>query len=231
MTAKAQGETKYIDGYLDNVAVHELSITADDNWADTELNPRQQTAVYGCMPIPRQGTNYGDRDGRKIYLKTLRIKGYINWPGLSASAVVNNATAVRIIVVKDTKTNGTACDAENVIGAGLGSDGQATLSGDGGAINFLSNPDGWSRYKILYDKIFRPPVNSASAAVTQSNQNAIGMQVPIKIKLKINCWQNYSDTTGAVGSVIDNSIHLFAAATTTSFNPTLCYYARQAFVG
>ena len=62
-------EKKYVDGYLDSTNIVEV----DDNdatWAGCELNPRQQTAVYGCLPVPRQGTNYADRDGRRIMIKS-----------------------------------------------------------------------------------------------------------------------------------------------------------------
>lgn len=65
------GEIKYVDGYLDNLTLQALSAN-DATWASCEANPRQQTAVYGCLPVPRQGTNYADRDGRKIFVKKLR---------------------------------------------------------------------------------------------------------------------------------------------------------------
>ena len=67
-------ECKYVDGYLDTTSLVQLE-TNDQTWAGCELNPRQQTAVYGCLPVPRQGDNYSDRDGRKIYVKNIKIHG------------------------------------------------------------------------------------------------------------------------------------------------------------
>ena len=49
LAAIRRPEVKYVDGYLDNTGVAEIS-TNDDDWAGCELNPRQQTAVYGCLP-------------------------------------------------------------------------------------------------------------------------------------------------------------------------------------
>ena len=51
-------ENKYVDGYYDWTNLTELS-SNDQTWAGAEANPRQQTAVYGCLPIPRQGDNHG----------------------------------------------------------------------------------------------------------------------------------------------------------------------------
>lgn len=224
------GENKYVDGFYNVAALHELSDTADDTWADCETNPRQTTAVYGCMPVPRQGTNYADRDGRKIYMKNLHIKGQILWDRVDSTTTPVQVGAVRIVIVKDTKTDGTALSAENVIGPGLGSDGMATTSGDGCALQMPTNPDGWGRYKILYDKTFRPPVQSSWGDNTNAG-NVNGFWIPFKISLPINCEVNFSASTGAVGSIVDNSIHMIAAAQSGGTNPTMTYYARQSFVG
>lgn len=224
-------ENKYVDGYYDKTAIHALSSTADDDWSDTEANPRQATAVYGCMPVPRQGTNYADRDGRKIIAKALRIKGVINWQTVPNSAGSITHGPVRLILVKDTRTNGATLSGENVIGPGLGSDGLATLSGDSGAIGLPTDPDGWGRYEILFDKMFRPPPISMGYDSGNSGMDAAGVTVPFKISIKKPCEINFSSSTGAVGSIVDNSYHLLAATTGNITNVNLSYYARLTFVG
>jgi hypothetical protein len=224
-------ETKYVDGYLDSIAIHALSGSIDDTWADTELNPRQQTAVYGCMPVPRQGDNYGDRDGRRVKYKKLIIKGYIYWNGLDSDTPPTQQGHVRIVIVRDKRTNGVALAGENVIGAGLGSDGQNTLSGDAGAINFCTNPDGWGRYKVLYDKVFRPPTSAAYGDFDANAGNLVATVTPFKISLKTNFYVNFCETSGTVAAVVDNSIHLLAAQLSGDQVANLCYYARQSFIG
>lgn len=231
MSTRLGGETKYVDGYLDETAIHQLSVGADDTWADCELNPRQQTAVYGCLPVPRQGTNYADRDGRKILVKKIHIKGRILWNTAADSTDPLSTGLVRIVLVKDTRTNGVEVSAENVIGPGLGSDGNASLSGDAGAINLPSNPNGWGRYQILFDKTFKCPVKPVVWDATNSGKDETGVNVPFKISIKANCEMNFSASTGAVGSVVDNSFHLLCAAIGNSVQPKLSYYARTSFVG
>jgi hypothetical protein len=224
-------EIKYVDGYLDTTTVHALSGTAADTWADTELNPKQVTAIYGCMPIPRQGDNYADRDGRKIRLKKLVIKGYIYWNALDSDTPPSQTGHVRICIVRDKRTNGVALSGENVIGAGLGSDGQATTSGNAGGINFCTNPDGWGRYVVLYDKTFRPPTTGAYGDQSADAGNVVGTSTPFKIKLTTNFNVNFCDTTGSVAAIVDNSIHMLAAQLQADQVANICYYARQSFIG
>lgn len=230
-TKRMVSETKYVDGYYDTTAILELSGTADDDWAGAEANPRQSTAVYGCLPIPRQGTNYADRDGRRIYVKKLRIKGRIIWGTQAGATVAGAQRAARLVIVKDTRTNGATLSAENVIGAGLGSDGNAALSGDGGAINFPTDPDGWGRYKIMYDQWFTPPTQGAWGSGTANAGQVLANETPFDIVINANCYINFDDTAGAIGSVIDNSFHLLCANTATPMDNSLCYYARTSFVG
>jgi len=218
-------ETKYVDGYLDYTALHELG--HDEGWADTELDPRQQTAVYGCLPMPRQGTNFADRDGRKIYVKHIFIKGVINVQQANTVTAATNNPIFRIVVVKDTRTNNNQLSAENVIGPGLGSDGQDVLTSDSG-VQAFSNPDGWGRYEIVKDRTFKPPLNQAFNDGTDGAVN--GYAIPFRMKIKCNCYVNFSDTAGAVGSVIDNSWHVLGAVG-NGLNPAISYQARTCFVG
>ena len=218
-------ETKYVDGYLDYTAIHEIG--HDETWADCELNPRQQTAVYGCLPMPRQGDNYSDRDGRKIYVKHIFIKGVINVSQANTVTQATNNPIFRIIVVKDTRTNGTSLSAENVMGPGLGSDGQATLTSDSG-VQAFSSPDGWGRYEIVKDRTFKAVNNQAFNDGTDGAVN--GYAIPFRMKVKCNCYVNFCDTPGAIASVIDNSWHVIGAVG-NGLNPNISYQARTAFVG
>lgn len=223
-------ETKYVDGFLNIAVIHPLSGAADDTWADTELNPQQTTAIYGCLPIPRQGNNYSDRQGRKIYQKKITIRGHINWPVVDSSAVPTNQGFVRICIIKDKRTNSVTLSGENVIGPGIGSDGLATTSGDGSAINLLSNPDGWNRYQIMEDKTFRSPAKPAWGDNTNAG-NSNSMDTPFKFTINCNCYVNFDATTGAIGSVIDNSFHLLAAETDNTGDVQITYYSRTSFTG
>lgn len=221
------GEIKYVDGYLDATALHSV-VTNDDTWADCELNPRQVTAVYGCLPVPRQGTNYADRDGRKIFVKKIKIRGIVQFDGADALTGAVTRSFCRLVVVKDTNTNGVALSAENVLGAGLGSDGNSSLLADT-SIMAMTNPDGWSRYQIMKDKIIRPPPTQAFNDGTDGALNFI--EVPFKMNITCNCYMNFNASTGAIGSIIDNSFHLIAASNEVTLNTNVSYIARTSFIG
>lgn len=228
---RGDGEKKYADGFLNKSTIHQLSDTADDTWADTEKNPSNTGAAYSCMPVPTQGDSYASRDGRKIYVKGLKIKGTIHWGSCTQQTIANcQQQVVRIIIVQDTRTNGVALAGEDVIGPGLDGTGTAMTSGDGGAIALPTNPNGWGRYKILYDKMF---VRRAQTA----NYDGVGFSKeellqPFKIKLRMNMVQNFLSNTATVASVVDNSLHMLCAASSSTGSQTaLSYYARLDFVG
>jgi len=221
-------ETKYVDGYKDLTAIHELSAN-DDTWADTEMNPIQQTSPYGCMPVPRQGTNYSDRDGRRIVIKSIRVSGTIQFDptnGMTSGSTEDNY--VRLVMVLNTRTCGTELSGENVLGPGIGSDGQASLTGDA-AINAFSNPDGWGQFKIVKDKYIRRPERPAFNDGTDGAISSV--TVPFKISVKCNTIVNFDASTGAVGSIVDNSYSLLAGCGPHTNDCKITYVARTAFQG
>ncbi len=219
-------ETKYVDGYLDNTAVHELTGN-DDTWADCELNARQVTAVYGSLPIPKARDDYSDRDGRKIFIKNIRIRGTLLQNAATAKTAASTQGYVRLLVVKDTRTCGTTINAEDVLGPGQGSDGAATVLADA-AVNALTQPDGWGKFRILADKTFQ--ISNQALFNDGTDGNLQGHRIPFDLTVSPNCWVNFSASTGAIASVIDNSFHLIGAMSEGD-DWTISYVARTSFLG
>lgn len=229
-SGKGAIETKYVDGYFDVLELTTVSNSADATWAGSEHNPRNVGGGYGCLPVPGQGTNYSDRDGRRIFQKTIRINGQITWEKINSGVSPSELGCMRIVIVKDTRTNGVALAGENVIGGGLGSDGAAALSGDGNALYLPSNPDGWGRYKIVADEVFpSPPLPAWGDNTNAGNTN--GMITPFKFAVKCKCEVNFNASTGAVGSIVDNSYHFLAIANAADSIPKISYFARTSFTG
>lgn len=218
-----------MDGYLDNTAVQELT-SNDQTWAGCELNPRQQTAVYGCLPIPKEGTGYSERDGRKIFVKNIKIRGNVFFANEAAVTAAKTRGFVRIVIVKDTRCNGVEMNAEDALGPRTGSDGNASLLADA-SVMALTNPNGWGRFRILKNKLIRCPQTPAFNDGTDGNIQ--GYIVPFSITVKVNCEVNFDASTGAVGSVVDNAFHMLAACSTTTMAtvPQISYLARTAFIG
>lgn len=224
------GETKYVDGYLDYTTITELTAN-DQTWAGCELNPRQQTAVYGCLPMPKQGTGYSERDGRKIFIKKIIIRGNISYSAEDSTTAPQAIPYIRLIVVKDTRCPGAELNAEDVINPGTGSDGNASLTSDC-QVMCGTNPNGWGRFKILKDKVFRAPILSAWGDNTNAG-NINGMTIPFTLTVKPMCYVNFDASTGAVGSIVDNAFHLIGACSSTALtqSPRISYTARTVFTG
>lgn len=225
---KTPSRMNYVDGYLDVVVLHELSAAADDTWADCELDPRQNSAVYGCMPVPKVGTGAFDRNDRKIFLKNIKIRGTVLFNGENTLTTSGGNGYVRLVIVKDMRTNGLQLNAEDVLSGAPGSDGNTCTSGDGGAISFYTNPNGWNRYKVIKDIIIRQPAQPAFFDGTDGAIN--NMHVPFKINIKANCMVNFSGVTGAVASIIDNSFHMIGAKFSDSGSASISYYVRTSFI-
>ena len=158
-TMRGGDEHKYVDGYKAVTAIHELA-TTNDTWADCELNPVNAAGAIGCLPVPKQGDDFADRDGRKILIKKIVIRGIINWPAANTvTAGAGTSPVVRLIIVKNKQTAGVELDAEAVVGPGLGSDGAAAQTG-GAAIMSLSKPTGWGKFQIMKDKMYTRPLDA-----------------------------------------------------------------------
>ena len=222
------GETKYVDAFKNNAAITVMSSAADGNWASTEFNPNNSGGALGCLPVPSQGNGYSNRDGRKFFMKNIRINGLITWPSITAGATLG-VGPVRIIIVKDTRTNQVSLSGEDVIGGGLGSNDVATLSGDGNGLCLPTNPKGWGRYRIMYDRTFEPPLASAAGVTAALHQQNI--KLPFSINIKANCEVNMDDVDGTIANVVDNSFHMLCACQDSSADALVGYYARTSFVG
>lgn len=221
-------ETKYVDGYLDSTTIHEVSAN-DDTWADCELNPRQQTAVYGCLPVPKIGTGYSERIGKRIFVKNIKIRGTISWDGLNVITGALSQGYVRLLVIKDTKCRGVEISAEDVLSPGTGSDGNASLTADA-CINCFTNPNGWKRYQVVKDKYIRISPKMVFNDGTDGAAN--GYAIPFKMNVKCNCYMNFNASAGAVGSIEDTAFHLIGAASNDTLGDIkITYVARTAFVG
>jgi len=224
-------ETKYVDGYKSQTALQVFPNATNGSWFATVLNPQNTGGGIGCMPVPKTGTDYSDRDGRKIFMKKVRIRGVIQFTAKVANVIPHLFPVVRIVVVKDTRTNGVELKGEDVIGPGQGGNGLPSVSGNGGAIHLFTNPEGWGRYKIVHDEFYiGDPGGMTTAGVVDFS--AVSMQYPFSITINCDCDVNFSNTTGDVSAVVDNSYHMLAGVTeSSSLSVAVGYYARTSFIG
>jgi len=145
---RARGEVKYFD-----VGINAAVTTAGTTWADTEVpadnyvNSGGAAAVYtdSCLVPTAQGSGYGQVNGNKYLLKTLRVKGSLFITALVNQATVFNPIPVRLVLVMDTMPSGSQAQGEDVF--------QDFGATEENAYSFLRMAAGGGRYQILKDKI------------------------------------------------------------------------------
>lgn len=162
-----------------------------------------------CLNAIEQGDGENQRDGRKVTLKSIHIRGKVE-------SQANTACQVRIVLVHDTQTNGATIDPANVLLPPV----SGTL-----ATHAFRNLQYSKRFRILYDRkwVINPqPV--FNAVTVSSNQDKI-----FKIDKNLNIAVNFTGTTPVVANIADNSLHLMAI--TDSAPVQLQYTSRCRFVG
>lgn len=220
---KLASETKYVDGKKVLTTLKNVEAT-DSDWTSTEINPTTQAGTnYLCLPIPTPGDGYYSRDGRKIYVRNIRIRGIIEFPAMSTTG--DTQEFARIIAVRNNRTNGLEIVGEEIINEGTDAAGTHVASADAGIMS-ATNPNGWGHYQVLQEKIIRrgPQTLYGTTAIA-----SVKKRVPFKMNIKCGFYINFSSDTASVAAVIDNSVGLLGAA--SDANVKISYLARTAFVG
>lgn len=207
-------ESKFFDS-----AVSATAINAATDAAGLEMDP----ATLLCLNAVPQGDTASSRDGFKIAMKSLQIDGVIDIPK-QATGGGDNPTIIDVFVVLDTQTNAAQLNSEDVYTNNIGSFiGSACMK---------RNMSYTERFKVLKHKqitITPPPISYTGAAVLQS-----GVQRPFSAFIKLGGLQTKyqaGTTTGYVGTIVDNSLHLIAVITAGDLAATMNYSARLRYVG
>lgn len=195
-------ETKFVDY---NVALSGVSNIISGAKHDPAVN---------CLNAIAQGDGESDRDGRKATIKSLHIKGTV-----TAAEADKFGTKVRVIIVKDTQTNGVQLSPIDVLQVPPGQINQ---------IDAFRNLQYTSRFKVYYDKTFvlNPvPYWNTLGAVAVGNEPRRDFTVNLT---NLNCNVIFDGTTADVSTITDNSFHLLAY---TDQGAAVTYNSRCRFVG
>jgi len=208
-------EKKFLDNSLVNQA-----LVAGTGWAAAELDP----ATTLCLTAPAQGDTASSRDGKQIIGKYLVIKGQIYSSTSEAVADPPQPTQVYLAVVLDKQTNNAQLNSEDVM---------INVAADNGLNPYpLRNLNFGKRFKILKEECWvmdNTTFTTAAANSFSKSGRAVNFNWYIPLKdLRINF---NSTTTGVIGNVLDNSVHLVGIANSTIEAPTISYQARFRFIG
>lgn len=206
-------ERKYYDQQVASKTIQDIA----SDWTNTECDPTPLSLF-----TPTQGTNYLNRIGRKVLLKSIRVHGHVTLPASSntSSIVFDNPVVVRLILYQDKQTNGVQSQGESVIASGTN-----TV-----AINMFQNPQNFGRYRVLKDKKMTLKINAAvfSTDLSQSGEKRvfnwnIRFRKPLIVNFNSGNAENVSD-------IVDHSFHIIAGIDVASTLATLNYKSRCVFI-
>lgn len=156
-----------------------------------------------------QGTDYTDRIGRKIMLKSILWRGFI-YP--NPAVTLPGGSFCRIMIFYDCQTNATAPSVSDVL---------QTTSYDS-PLN-LTNRD---RFKVMFDKFYAVNSNAYSAGALTA-----GSPMPKQIKFykKMSMEVIFGSTGGTVGSIQTGGLFLLTICALTNNACLLDSYSRTRF--
>lgn len=175
----------------------------------------------GALSVPAQGDTEQSRDGKRIVIDSLILKGNVNF-NASASAAPTEALKVFVAVVLDTQTNGAQLNSEDVF-KNLAAD--AVLN-----VNPTKNLLFGKRFRILKSQVYdlTPPGAYGATANNAHNgtQREFDWYIPFKGGLPVNL---NAGTSADVANCIDNSLHVVAFSSVAGAE--ICYNSRIRFQG
>jgi len=208
-------EKKFLD-----TAKSATTVAATAALTGGEYDP--SSGCTGCLSCPAQGDTEQSRDGKRIVIDSLILKGCIQNVANDALADPSASVKIFVAVILDTQTNGAQLNSEDVF-KNLGNTADLVVCP---TKNLLFG----SRFRILKSHVF--DVTATGLVPTTATYGFNGVRrdfdwyIPFKGGLPVNL---NAGTTADVANVIDNSLHVVAFATVAT--STITYNARIRFQG
>jgi len=215
---RAITEHKYYDTELSGGAVNQIITT----WASTEEDPTTINTLFA----PVMGTNFNQRIGRKVQVKSIRIRGFINVAKQTNQVASNEGTCIRLIIFQDQQTNGTQAQGEQVI---LSSNDLGSVAGP--AISMFQNAENFGRFRVLKDKTYR--LQDPNFSWDGTNMEVNGLVIPFKYTFKFRKpvpVQFNQGNAGTIADVVTNSWHVLCAQNDVDLQATVNYKCRVMYV-
>jgi len=179
------------------------------------------TGCTGCLSCPAQGDTEQSRDGKRIVVDSLILKGYVRTGESLGQAPLSNIK-VFVAVILDTQTNGAQLNSEDVF--------KNLLNSTEGTVCPTKNLLFGSRFRILKSHVYDlTPIGISDAAATVASygvRREFDWYIPFKGGLPVNM---NAGTDANVANVIDNSLHVVAFS--TNADCAIGYNARIRFQG
>jgi len=182
-----------------------------------------------CLNCPAQGSTALQRDGKKIRMKSLYIKGVVVRNFVEALAAPFPPVSVYVAAVLDRQTNAAAASS-NVIW-------KQAPGGASAAFNCMLSRDleNGERFKILRDQVF--DMNLPSLGYAQADAHSTnGLMRHFTWFIPLNGLPAYFNigTTAAIANMVRNSISFYAVQNyvpATGAQAEVAYISRLRFIG
>lgn len=205
--------------FLDNSLVDTALVAATD-WTGAELDP----ATTLCLTAPAQGDTASSRDGKQIIAKSINVKGKVYIPQTELQGSPPVGTEIFVALVLDKQTNNAQLNSEDVY--------SLVAANSGLNCRPLRNMNFAKRFKILKtEKFIFDNTAISHFAVDSFSKPARAIDFDWFVDLKDMKINFNSTTTGVIGNVLDNSVHVVGIANSTTEAPAISYQARFRFIG
>lgn len=202
--------------YDTGVSAGAISVTADCSAAEKD------PATVDCISAPAQGDGPNEREGKRIVIKSVQIRGVIDHAPQSAQTSLDAHSAVHVALVLDTQSNGAQLNSEDVF--------VNPSTGAAGLAQPMRNLYYGKRFRVLKAQTFMTPIPNAaaysSALEVSGAKTTFDWYVPLGEGIVANFT---SGTTAGIANVMDNSLHVIAFQTNNQ--NTITYNSRIRFVG
>lgn len=194
----------------------ETTITSSSDWAGTEYDP----SATSMISTPAVGDAANSRDGKKITVNSVTVKGYIQWDDQINQTAPDIMGPVFIALVQDNQTNGAQLNGEDVF------TNVPALSG----LPPLRNQNFRKRFRVLRFKTIIPPMPSMTWDGTNIEQSGKIIPFTFYHRFKSPLIVNFNlGTTASVASVLDKSFHILCNGAVSEATAKIAYNAEILF--
>lgn len=191
------------------------AIASNATFASLSINP----SASSLISTPVVGDSESNRDGKKIIITQVEIKGNLLKPAQVNQTAADNGETCWVALILDTQTNGTACASTDVF---------KPIAAQAEYMQPFRNLLLGGRFRIL--KMKRYTFNNAVLCWDGTNMEQSGITKSFKIFKKMRLPVNFNaGTTADVANVTDNSLHVMAWSSLGLTN--IGYSARIRFIG
>lgn len=192
--------------------------------ATTTTGAMHDPATVNCLNAMSEGSGESNREGRKISMHSLHLKGNVEITPQVNQTALDGACEVLIAVVCDKQTNAAQLTSQLVY---TNPSGSSVLNAD-----LFRNLEYIDRFKVL--KVFRCSFESPQAAYDGTNIETGGSSRPFSMNIDLKGMKTLfkgDSTPSTVADIVDNSLHVLAFKSSNQYTVNCYYNARLRFVG